>query len=147
MIDFEWAMHEHTAELFKKGLAELEIAVREVTPAGDTDAHSDDAVFALLERAGLMLDQQVRIAEMGDRTCLVGSSDAETLAQAIVRFAHEADAGGVLVDMAISPAQITEVRGVNGSIIVLADDQGARQLQPDSHLIATALARATATST
>lgn len=146
MIDFEWAMHEHTAELFKKGLAELDIAVREVTP-DEADAHSDDAVFALLERAGLMLDQQVRIAELGDRTRLIGSSDADTLAQALVRFAHEHDAGGVLIDMAITPAQITELRGVNGSIIVLADDQGARQLQPESHLIATALARATASST
>jgi hypothetical protein len=141
MIDFEWAVHEHTANLFMEALEQLEIVVEEA-PSDDADAHVNDAVFELLERAGLMLDQQVRMPDSGGRVVLVGSTDAETLAQALIRFAHERDAGGVLVDMATSPAQITEVRGINGPIVVLADEQGARQLQLDRHLISSALEHA-----
>jgi len=141
MIDFEWAMRAHTATQFKETLEELEIAVVE-SRLDSADAVVDEVVFALLERAGLMLDQQTRTPEQGDRASLVGSSDADALAHALVRFAHEPDAGGLLIDMAASPAQITEVRGVNGPIIVLADEQGARQLQLDTHSISSALAQA-----
>lgn len=145
MIDFEWAMLEHTGSTFRKSLEELAIAVHEAVTDG-AEGQADDAVFALLERAGLMLDQQVRMPERGDRVFLTGAADAETLAHALVQFAHEPDAGGLLVDMATSPAQITEVRGVNSSIIVLADDQGARQLQLDPRVITSALEHALSSS-
>ena len=143
MIDFEWTMEARRAELFAAVLDELEIEASSAEQPA-IDAAADDVAFALLERAGLMLDQQSRAGIAHAGALVTGAASAEALALALVRWTHEADTGGLLIDVARVPAQITEVRGINGPIVVLADAAGARQLQIDPHLIAAALARATA---
>ncbi len=139
MIAFEWAVQEATADAFAAVLHDAGISVerRERDDAGD-----DTETFALLERAGLAFDQQARENPRPNRVLLVGRAAPAELATAIFRVASDASLGGVLIDVASDPVQCTEVRGVNGPVVVLADDDGARQLTLGLDAIGAALERA-----
>jgi hypothetical protein len=145
MIAFQWEVDSATADLFEPVLQELGVRVQRRSLDG---RRPDEQIYQRLEEAGLMLDQQQQTHLAGNVGALLeGAAEADVFASAIFRFAHELTAGGLVVDLISEPAQLTEVRHVSGQIIVLADADGARQVQVDSNAIASALRRSLASRT
>jgi hypothetical protein len=138
-IEFDWALSSVSADRLASILGELGVSTERHSAApGDPDTQ----VYSLLQEAGLMFDQQQtsRLAE-DSTVALAGSASPEAIATALYRLGEGPGSGGFVIDLMTEPAQITEVRHAGGHVVVLADAEGARQLQVNPDLIASALRR------